>query len=268
MKKLLYAFCSLLVMLFLEGVTEKVAQLPNKSRIIYFAHARENPTPKEFLHSIQERYYAAAYTNDIFVVPSTKYVVNGKLSHSLDIRTLGTIRFKYQVFPRRYYMDYNPIGFMLYISDRDWNEYYGGVVLTKVTPEMLGCKINPFGHFRDFQIALPQWVNHISQMSDGQINPIVSIEHPEELEILSDSYIAPYLYLQTGDRGVVSTKSVGLVDAAKKMDFYSFPFSISVNGRVICKTVAELYDDRFLSNFNDAIFRVDRTNRLGKENQP
>ena len=253
MKKLLYIFLIFLAWLFLDGVTDKVAELPNKSKIIYFAFDRGCPTSNGCLVKLQERYNAATYTNDIWVAPTTKYILDGNLNYSVDITKHSLIRFKYQIFPRRYYMNYNPIGFMLYISDRDWNEYYGGVVLTGVTPEMLDLKISPFGRYRDFQVALPQWVNRVSQTSGVQVATNIVIEYPEELKDLSDSYVAPYLYLQTGNLGLVSSKSNNMAEAATKKDFFNLPFSVSVNGRVICKTVAELYDDHFLLDFNEAI---------------
>lgn len=259
MKKLLYLFYFLLAMLFLNGVTDKVAQLPNKSRIVYFAHELRNPAPSEFIGMIQDRYDAAVYTNAFFVVPATMYVLNGTFAHSLDIRTRGKIRFKYQVFPRCYHMSYNPIGFMLYVSDRGRDEYYGGIVVTGITPEMINFKINPFGCNRQFSTPLPHWVNKIvHQTRIGTTSEIV-VEYPEELQIFSDSYVAPYLYLQSGCDGV-SSKNAGLVDKSNNKDFLDFPFSVSVNGRILCKTVAELYDDQFFEDFNDAIGHYDKMN--------
>lgn len=252
MKKLLYLFYVILVILFLEGLTDHVARLPNKSMIIYFAQTKGNSAPKEFRQVIQKRYDVAVYTNDIFVVPSTMYVVNGKLSHSLDIRSLGKIRFKYQVFPRCYYMDYNPIGFMLYVSDRCSDEYYGGIVMTGISPQMINFKINPFGRQKDYETPLPTWVNKVVQQPSFGTQSEVVIEYPEELRILSDSYMAPFLYFQSGC-GIVLSKSLGYVDASNRKDFYDFPFSVYVNGRAICKTVSELYSDSFLLDFNEAL---------------
>ena len=253
MKTMLAVCFFLLVLLFLDGMTDRVAKIPNKSKITYFAFDRECPIPGEFLDKLQERYDVAVFTNDIWVAPSTQYIQNGKTKYSVDITEFSIIRFRHQIFPRRYYMNYNPIGFVLYISDRGWNEYYGGVVLTGITPEMLSLKINPFGRFRDYQIALPQWVNRISLDSVVQIASEIVIAYPDELKDFSDSYIAPYLYRQTGNMGIITSKPDNPTDDTSNMDFLSLPFSVSVNGHVICTTVSELYDNQFFRYFNDVL---------------
>ena len=43
------------------------------------------------------------------------------------------------------------------------------------------------------------------------------------------------------------------MDESNNKVFFEFPFSVAVNGREICKTVSELYDDCFLVKFNEAI---------------
>ena len=118
---------------------------------------------------------------------------------------------------------------------------------------MLSLKINHFGRFRDYQIALPQWVNRISLDSVVQIASEIVIAYPDELKDFSDSYIAPYLYRQTGNMGIITSKPDNPTDDTSNMDFLSLPFSVSVNGHVICTTVSELYDNQFFRYFNDVL---------------
>ena len=77
--------------------------------------------------------------------------------------------------------------------------------------------------------------------------------YPDELKDFSDSYIAPYLYRQTGNMGIITSKPDNPTDDTSNMDFLSLPFSVSVNGHVICTTVSELYDNQFFRNFNDVL---------------
>lgn len=270
MKKILLVCLSCaLVLSILEGITERVAGLPNKSRIISFSHM-QGAVPTTALRNIQERYDLAVYTNTIWGAPSIRYVLNGKSFDSYEMNTYlpndyyptntkgGTIRFKYQIFPRRYYMSYNPIGFLLYISDRPSTEYYGGVVLTEVTPEMLDLKIKPFGRRRCDEVAFPRWVSHMSNPRlEGEGHPNIDLKYPQELEVFANTFIAPYLYVASRGAGIVSSESQGSSDERNDMPFYDFPFSVFVNDVRICGTVRELYDDSFLADFQTALALCD-----------